>query len=110
MRRSKTPAGWRGPTLNEVCRAALAELHEKAAGVNASEPEHDVFPWHGREQKIDPTRPITSWRSAWRSIRKAVGLEGVRFHDGRHTAFTALAEKGCRIGLSKRRWGTSILG
>src|SRR2546430_5096766 len=36
----------------------------------------------------------TSWRSAWRSIRKAAGLQGVRFHDGRHTAITTLAEKG----------------
>lgn len=25
---------------------------------------------------------------------KAVGLNGVRFHDGRHTAITTLAEKG----------------
>ena len=43
---------------------------------------------------IDPTKPMTSWRSAWRSILKAAGLKGVRFHDGRHTVVTTLAEKG----------------
>ena len=37
---------------------------------------------------------MTSWRSAWRSMRKEAGLEGVRFHDGRHTAVTTLCEKG----------------
>jgi len=37
---------------------------------------------------------MTSWRTAWRSVRKAAGLPEVRFHDGRHTAITTLAEKG----------------
>jgi hypothetical protein len=37
---------------------------------------------------------MTSGRSAWRSLRKAAGLAHVRFHDGRHTAITTLAEKG----------------
>src|SRR5438046_1182569 len=37
---------------------------------------------------------MTSWRSAWRSLRKAAGLGHVRFHDGRHTALTRLAEAG----------------
>ena len=37
---------------------------------------------------------MTSWRSAWRSLRKAAGLDHVRFHDGRDTALTRLAEKG----------------
>jgi hypothetical protein len=37
---------------------------------------------------------MKSWRSAWRSLRKAAGLDSVRFHDGRHTALTRLAEAG----------------
>jgi integrase len=103
--RSKTPAGWRTPTLNSVCTETLLQLHDKARLINATNPEHYVFPWHGREQKIDPSRPITSWRSAWRSIRcKAARndedeiiypeLQSVRFHDLRHTAVTTMAEKG----------------
>jgi integrase len=94
IRRSKTPAGWRTPTLNGVCSEVLQKLKSKAETIAATDPEHYVFPWHGREQKIDPTRPITSWRSAWRSILRAAGLKGVRFHDLRHSAVTTLAEAG----------------
>ena len=94
VRRSKTPAGWRDPSLNTACEMALAELHVRANAIGFAEPEHFVFPWHGRDKKIDPTRPMASWRSAWRSLRKAAGLEHVRFHDGRHTALTRLAEAG----------------
>jgi len=105
IRRSKTPAGWRAPTLNMICRETLSQVYSKARLINATGSEHYVFPWHGREQKIDPGRPITSWRSAWRSIRyKAArndndeviypGLQTVRFHDLRHTAVTIMAEKG----------------
>ncbi len=37
---------------------------------------------------------MTSWRTAWKSIRKKAGLEHIRFHDGRHTAITMLAKNG----------------
>ncbi|HUR21239.1 MAG TPA: tyrosine-type recombinase/integrase [Vicinamibacterales bacterium] len=94
VRRSKTPAGWRDPSLNGRCAAVLGTLHTRAAALGFAEPDHYLFPWHGRDKKIDPTRAMTSWRSAWRSLRKAAGLEHVRFHDGRHTALTRLAEGG----------------
>jgi integrase len=94
VRRSKTPADWRDPSLNQRCIAVLTTLRSQAAAVGFGEPEHFIFPWHGRDKKIDPTKPMTSWRSAWRSLRKAAGLGHVRFHDGRHTALTRLAESG----------------
>ena len=94
VRRSKTPAGWRDPSLNQACLTALSELHTRAKELGYAENEHFVFPCHGRNKKIDPTKPMTSWRSAWRSLRKAAGLPYVRFHDGRHTALTRLAEAG----------------
>jgi integrase len=94
IRRSKTPAGWRTPSLNDTCHGALKELEGLASQLDLARPEHFVFPWHGREQRLDPTRPITSWRTAWRSIRIAAGLPNLRFHDGRHTAITTMAEKG----------------
>ncbi len=94
IRRSKTPAGWRDPSLNEATARALRELHARAKDVGFDAAEHYLFPWHGRDKKMDPTRPMTAWRSAWRALRKAAGLEHVRFHDGRHTALTRLAEKG----------------
>jgi integrase len=90
IRISKTPAGWRTPTLNEVSKAALIELYDAAKVTTGAEPEHFVFPSRG----ADPTRPMKSWRSAWRSLRTAAGLEGLRMHDGRHTAVTTLCEKG----------------
>ncbi len=94
INRSKTPAGWRTPSLNQTCLGVLRELFDSVSYLGANLPNHFVFPWHGREQMIDPTRPMTSWRTAWRSIRKKAGLENIRFHDGRHTAITTLAENG----------------
>jgi hypothetical protein len=94
VRRSKTPAGWRSPTLNATCLSVLQELHDTSAKLGFTDPTHFVFPWHGRDKQLDPTKGMTSWRTAWRSLRKAAGLTHVRFHDGRHTAITTLAEKG----------------
>ena len=48
---------------------------------------------------------MTSWRSAWRSLRKAAGLPHVRFHDGRHTALTRLAEKGVPDWVIRAQFG-----
>src|SRR3954468_13176486 len=53
VRRSKTPAGWRSPTLNPTCLQVLQELHERAAKFGFTEPTHFVFPWHGRNKQID---------------------------------------------------------
>src|ERR1700730_833061 len=89
-----TPAGWRSPTLNATCQRVLRALHDQAASLGFTKPDHFVFPWHGRAKRIDPTRGMRSCRTAWRSIRSAAGLTEVRFHDGRHTAITTLAEKG----------------
>src|SRR3989442_1665680 len=94
VRRSKTPAGWRAPTLNATCLYVVRYLRDSATQLRFTEPDHFVFPWHGRNKRLDPTRGMTSWRTAWRNIRKAAGLPHVRFHDGRHTAITTLAERG----------------
>ena len=94
VRRSKTPAGWRDPSLNEACLRALKELRSQANRLGIAEPEHFLFPRQGRSHDIDPTRSMESWRTAWRSVRAAAGLEHVRFHDGRHTALTRLCEAG----------------
>ena len=60
---------------------------------------------HGRDKKLDPNRPMTSWRTAWTSLRKAAGLAHVRFHDGRHTALTRLAEKGVPDWVIRAQFG-----
>ena len=94
IKRSKTPAGWRSPSLNDICREALAELYDKATEVGFGDDEHFVFPWHGRDKNIDPTHPMVTWRSAWHTVLAKASMKDVRFHDGRHTAITTLAEKG----------------
>jgi hypothetical protein len=105
VRRSKTPAGWRDPSLNDTCLEALRELRGRARALGFADPEHFLFPWHGRNKKLDPTRPMASWRSAWRSLRRAAGLSHVRFHDGRHTALTRLAEKGVPDWVIRAQFG-----
>ena len=65
VRRSKTPAGWRSPTLNATCLDVLQRLHDDAARLGFTEPDHFVFPWHGRGRKLDPTRGMTSWPLPW---------------------------------------------
>lgn len=93
IKRSKTPAGWRTPTLNAACTEVLEGLHETARTVEATNPEHYVFPWQGGVGIVDPTKPMAGWRSAWRSILKEAGIKA-RFHDLRCTAVTIMTEAG----------------
>ena len=46
---------------------------------------------HLDKKRIDASRPITSWRTAWRAALKRAGLR-LRFHDLRHTCITKLGE------------------
>jgi len=47
-----------------------------------------------RLQDFDPTKPLTTWRTAWRKLTTKAGLRGLRFHDLRHHCITELAESG----------------
>jgi integrase len=47
----------------------------------------------GRGKQMDPTRPITTIKTAWTNARQRVGVTG-RLHDSRHTLITELAENG----------------
>lgn len=90
IRRSKTKAGHRSPPLNDICREALLDLYVVAKETTGAAPDHYLFPAGGK----DVTQPMKDWRSAWRSLRKAAGLDDLRFHDGRHCAITSAGEKG----------------
>jgi integrase len=109
VRRAKTEAGERVIPLNEDAWAAVLELRERAELLSGSQPDPSwyVFP-HGEGQgpiakpkrrigptvsvKPDPTKPMSTWRTAWRSLTREAGLPGLRFHDLRHHAITELAE------------------
>jgi len=89
--KSKTKAGQRLIPLNAEALEAIRELYRQASAIGPVLPDHFVFTACENDQP-DPTKPQKSWRSAWRSLRKAAGLPSLRFHDLRHHAITELAE------------------
>jgi integrase len=96
--RAKTQEGsGRVIPLNQPAFDALVKW---AGRLVESKAEDYVFPAcesagierkHPDRERIDPSRPIKSWRSAWRAAVKRAGLQ-LRFHDLRHTCITKLAE------------------
>ena len=94
VRRSKTTAGeGRTVPLNSTLAEALAnyaELYSERFG--EARPDWYVFPF-GRPRPYDPTKPVTSLKTAWKNLRKKAKVEG-RWHDNRHTLITDLAESG----------------
>jgi integrase len=100
---TKTDAGCRTIPLNETAAWALARLLERANLLGAAEPDHYILPAcsfrHTKEANArgagyDPTKPVNTWRTAWRALTKAAGLPGLRFHDLRHHSITRMAEAG----------------
>jgi integrase len=57
-----------------------------------TQPEHYLFP-AGERWPSDPTRPATSFKTAWSSLRVDADVH-CRIHDLRHTGITKLAESG----------------
>jgi integrase len=123
VRRSKTAAGERVIPLNADALAAVLRLRERAKTLfgDSISPDWYVLPHAEGYTKPDPTRPMSDWRSAWRSLTRAIecpacgtlqapaevcanekckadthevrsALHGLRFHDLRHHAVTELAE------------------
>jgi integrase len=92
--KSKTEAGTgRVIPLNETAIAAM-EAHAAwyTRRFGACRPEWFVFAF-GSPLPADPTRPITSFKTAWIKVRQKAGVKG-RWHDNRHTLVTELAESG----------------
>jgi integrase len=123
IRRSKTLAGERVIPLNSNAYNAIMRLRERTQSDFGNDLQADwyVFPSAEGYSKPDPTRPMTGWRSAWRTFTRAVScpacgqlqspsktccndncgaaiekikssIAGLRFHDLRHHAITELAE------------------
>ena len=83
--KSKTEAGTgRVIPLNETAMAAL-EAHAAwyTRRFGECRPEWFVFAF-GKPLPKDPTRPITSFKTAWTKVREKAGVKG-RWHDNRHT-------------------------
>ena len=92
--KSKTDAGTgRVIPLNDTVMVAL-EAHAAwyIRRFGECKPEWYVFAV-GTPLPEDPTRPITSFKTAWTKVREKAGVKG-RWHDNRHTLVTELAESG----------------
>jgi integrase len=50
-------------------------------------------PQKGVKRPLDPTKPVTNIKTAWRNLKRRAGVSG-RWHDTRHTLVTELAENG----------------
>lgn len=74
IRRSKTRAGERVIPLNASSYNAIMRLRERAQGLFGSDlqPDWYVFPRAEGYSKPDPTKPMSGWRSAWRSLTRAI--------------------------------------
>jgi integrase len=123
IRRSKTLAGERLIPLNADAYDAILRLRERAKKSFGTDlqPDWYVLPSAEGYSKPDPKKPMTGWRSAWRTFTRAVTcpgcgelqnpsktcknnecganiekvkstISGLRFHDLRHHAITELAE------------------
>ncbi|HEY2956651.1 MAG TPA: tyrosine-type recombinase/integrase [Actinomycetota bacterium] len=83
----KTAAGLRTVTLPQVAASALAE---HLAAYAEPGPEGLVFP----AERRGPLRRSNFNRRVWAPATRAVGVEGLRFHDLRHTAATLAVAAG----------------
>ncbi|MBS1857262.1 MAG: site-specific integrase [Acidobacteria bacterium] len=92
--RAKTPAGTdRQIPMNDDLFNLLSEhaaWFEKKFGKPQS--EHYLFPF-GTPAPSDPTRPTTTLKTVWGSIREGAKID-CRIHDLRHTAAPKMAEAG----------------
>lgn len=82
---------------------ALTTLREWAKQFPHRKSNDFVFPservgFSGNEKipqlfDTDPSKPLTSWKTAWTTARQAAGVQ-CRFHDLRHSVVTRLLERG----------------
>lgn len=91
---SKTPAGeGRTIPINDPLNEAFLEHRAwYLKKFKETRLEWYVFPF-GRGKKLDPSRHVTTLKTAWGNLRKWANVSG-RWHDHRHTLITQLAENG----------------
>jgi integrase len=91
---SKTNAGeGRTIPINSVLHQAILDhMMWYRKRFKEIRPEWHVFPF-GRPRPWDPTRHVTTLKTAWKNIRKNAKVIG-RWHDHGHTLITQLGEEG----------------
>jgi len=93
IRTSKNETSKRVIPLNNSAFDAVQRMVKRADTLGHSAPEHYLW-CASQHHKLDPTKPALQWDTAWRALRDAAALPGLRFHDLRHTVVTRLLEAG----------------
>lgn len=93
VRTSKNETSKRVIPLNDSAFKAVERMWTRANVLGHAEPEHYLW-CASQHHNLDPTKPARKWDTAWRALREAAGLPGLRFHDLRHTVVTRLLEAG----------------
>jgi integrase len=93
IRTSKNETSKRVIPLNDSALEAVERMVKRADTLGHSSPEHYLW-CASQHHKLDPSKPAHKWDTAWRALRDAAGLPGLRFHDLRHTVVTRLLEAG----------------
>jgi integrase len=93
--KSKTEAGARRAIPMSGALKAALEQHAAfcARKLGPLQPEWYVFPLSNRTRPVDATRPVTSLKTAWETVKTGAGVV-CRLHDLRHSFCTKLAEAG----------------
>jgi integrase len=93
--KAKTEAGSRRAIpMSQDLRGAM-EHHASvcAQALGPLQPDWYVFPASNRTRLVDGTKPVTSLKTVWETVKTAAGVE-CRLHDLRHSFCTKLAEAG----------------
>jgi integrase len=69
-----------------------------------TQPQHYLFPF-GKPSPTDPSRPTTTLKTAWSSLRKAAKVD-CRLHNLRHTAATKWRKRACPKAPCSQSWAT----
>ena len=75
----------------ELFRIIAAQIASVEGAFGKPQPDWYLFPFCKDTRPADPTRPVTTLKSSWESVRIEARVE-CRLHDLRHTTATKMAE------------------
>ena len=92
----KNDLGARVVPLNDVAEKQIRRIMKRAHALGARSPEHYVFPYRIKKNIYDVTRPASPnfLRTAFRSMRRATGMEWLQPRNFRNQIINKLFEKG----------------
>jgi len=92
----KNELGARVVPLNDVAEKQIRRILKRARALGAWSSEHYVFPYRIKKNIYDVTRPASPnfLRTAFRSMRRATGLEWLQPRNFRNQVIARLFEKG----------------